>query len=53
MVFFTITVKIPHVDWLIAIICKGTDNKNDVRCHVHTSSTENKVNSVAAFAMLL
>ena len=40
-------------DWLVAIVCKSTDNKNDVRCNMHAFSMEYKANSMQTFPMLL
>ena len=34
--------KFPRADWLVAIVYKSTDNKNDVRCSVRAFSTENQ-----------
>ena len=31
--------KFPRADWLLAIVYKSTDNKNDVRCNARAFST--------------
>ena len=33
--------KFLHADWLVAIVYKSTDNKNDIRCNAHAFSMEN------------
>ena len=45
--------KFPRADWLVAVVCKSTDNKNDVKCKARAFLTENKANSVRTFTMLL
>ena len=45
--------KFPHADWLVAIVYKSTDNKNDVKCKARAFSTENKTNSAHNFSLLL
>ena len=42
-----------RADWLVAIVYKSTDNKNDVGCNAWAFSTENKANSARTFSMLL
>ena len=39
---FTITAKFSRTHWLIFIVNKRTDNKNDVRCSARAFSTENQ-----------
>ena len=34
--------KFSRADWLVAIVCMSTDNKNDVRCNARAFSTEIK-----------
>ena len=43
--------KLPSADWLVAIVYKSTDNKNDVRRNMGVYPTEN--NSARIFFMLL
>ena len=51
---FTITVQIPaRADWLLAIVYKSTDNKNDVRCSARAFSSERKANSARNLSLLL
>ena len=53
IICFTITVKIPHADWLVAIVRKSTDNKKDVTCNARAFSMQNKANPAHTFYMLL
>ena len=39
---FTIIVKFSRAHWIIFIVNKRTDDKNDVRCSVPAFSTENQ-----------
>ena len=39
---FTITAKFSRAHWLIFIVNKRADNKNDVRCSARAFSTENQ-----------
>ena len=45
--------KFSRADWLVSIVYKSTENKNDVRCNARAVSTESKANSARTFSMLL
>ena len=50
-VLLTMIVKIlPRADWLVIIVYKVLDNKNEVSYDAFTSSTENKANAALTFS---
>ena len=38
-------------DWLVAIVYRSTDNRNDVRCNARAFSKENKAISARTFSI--
>ena len=52
-IFLQYLSKFPRADWLVAIVYKSTDNKNDVRCNERAFSTKKIANSARTFSMLL
>ena len=53
MMNFTITAKFSRAHWLIFIVNKSTDNKNDVRCSARAFSSESEANYARNLSLLL